>query len=717
MKVTIGQLLGIAKQAKALQWDQLATEFKKVEKINALKNTAAATLSSMFSTVLGAFSLTKKAADLIQKARRIITMAVKIAGVIKNWAMAGEIASDLLLLVQKFLLQIAIAGIGQIRDYILAIEIDLGDLSLKQLKALQEKITKSLNDSFEALGAAIDSFDPAVLAPDLAAFVESFKSFDEELKKTEWDSFLNAVGDTLFALGQDALSRLNIFQSEYNDSLKDNLNQTVYGSADKILTGTPPAYVASPDLGIFVQKDITLIEPATNNGDTTWLDFVAEDTDVSRELMDNINKAIQQNVSALLGSLYNSLKTIDPSVADIENDIYTNNKDPSSDIEILHNLRDGFLNYIRDSQYTLSKDALNAIFKLNDYNLRKILNMFLEAFGNAYKDRNSLIAKLMSDYINFLLASGEITDPEIFRQMLLDYLAILQENLNIDAAEIFRKVLYEYLKFIFGSSGINNEERTNYLVQKSIDKFYNYKKDFLLSIIEKIKRIRIQNDTIDENYFVYSYDALKNSLILETNNFINVETLISNYYTIINNFIISCIENAPHPQTESIEEKLNILKSTLFDTIKKIINDEPIPEIIWNEVEWINATDKEKEILRAIMAVIFQDYKKKLLKIISDSLYTFKYSTIKLINKENAESIISNYIVSEDILLRNKIYNDLIYIINYYGIDTGEDFIGSLLYFINNFNYNLNYSFKFASVLKENEIHYIEQIVTILKSN
>ncbi len=143
--------------------------------------------------------------------------------------------------------------------------------------------------------------------------------------------------------------------------------------------------------------------------------------------------------------------------------------------------------------------------------LRNLLNLYLQELANALRNRNSKIFDLLQQYLQTLIDNG-ITDPDVARQMLLDYLTILQENLKINYEELYRKVLMAYLLSIFRALSVDNEERAIILVDKALNKFYEYRRNFLNNIIEKIRRIRLQNDTIDENYYIYSYTALKTQL-------------------------------------------------------------------------------------------------------------------------------------------------------------------------------------------------------------
>ncbi len=190
-------------------------------------------LTATFSTVLSGFAITKQVADLVQKARPIITMLVKTVGAIKNWSMAGEIASDLLILAKKLLIKLAMQSIEQIRDYILAIEIDLGNLNANQLKALRDKIAKALSDSYNTLNQSLQDFNPLVLFPDIEAFKNGVNSLATEIENTEWDILFNSIGSTLFELGQDLYDKFNIFKTDLNDTVEDDLNTAVYGDPTK----------------------------------------------------------------------------------------------------------------------------------------------------------------------------------------------------------------------------------------------------------------------------------------------------------------------------------------------------------------------------------------------------------------------------------------------------------------------------------------------------
>lgn len=750
MKVTIGELLGIAKQAKTLKWEDLAKEFKKAERINSLKNTAAAQLATTFSTVLNAFTLTKQIADLVQKARPIITMIVKTVGAIKNWSLAGEIASDLLLLAQKLIIKLAMQGIEQIRDYILAIQIDLGDLSVAQLKALQDKITKSLGDSFNILNDTLKNFNPKVLFPNIEKFKQGVNDLVTEAENTEWDTLLNAVGGTLQELGADLLDKLNVFKKDFSDNVNDGLNTRTYGTA-RSLTGAPPSYMPTQPQNFFDQNSVDLNKlqnpPPANSGDTSWQDLVADDNEITREMMEAFEKTINDNINSILSELFNNLKDITPDTSDIEKDIYANNANTAQeDIKALNNLKDGFISYTIESQYTLAKDSLKGIFKLNDFVLKNLLNLFLEELAKEMKNRNEKISDLLQQYL-ITLANNGITDPEIARQMMLEYLAIIQNNLKINYEELYRKVLMAYLLSIFRSLSVNNEERAAILVDKALTKFYEYRKNFINNIIDKIKKIRLQNDTIDENYYLYSYATLQSQLkdtittILNTaasitysgeyqydgtvtygNNNANVDAiraeLKNRLLENINDYSIFITENIPHPQNESISDKINIFKSTLFNTIKKIIQEEQIPEVIWSEEEWLNVTDKEKELLHQLVIIIFQDYKKRLLKICSEAIFLKMYSTIKILEAYNTEITMSEYgPVSHEILMV-KFYNSLAEIIDKipYNNDFEQFKIDMYAYlddFIDNFNYNLNHSSKLATMIKENEIEFIREIIPI----
>lgn len=751
MKVTIGELLGIAKQAKTLKWEDLAEEFKKAERINALKNTAVAQLTATFSTVLNAFAITKQIAQVAQVAKPIITKVVKVVGMVKNWAMAAELASDVLLLVKKLLIKLAMQGIEQIRDYILAIEIDLGNLNAKQLKALRDKIAKSLNDSWDALNESLKNFDPIVFFPDIEAFKNGVNSLATEIENTEWNTVLNAIGATIFELGQNLVDDFNIFKSDLDDTVNDDLNEIVYGDKDKTLTGKPPSYLTAEEPGFFGKTNVNLDDlqnpPPTNSGDLNWQSLVADDNEITREMMDAFEKTINDNINKLLGELFNSLLEINADTSDIEKDIYANNPDTAQeDIKALNNLKDGFLAYMREAQYILAKDALKGIFKLNDYVLRNILNLFLNELGKALKNRNAKIVDLILQYLQTLIDSG-IVDPEIARQMLLDYLAILQQNLAINYEELYRKVLMQYLLSIFGSLSVDNEQRAAILVDKAFTKFYQYRRNFVNNIVEKIRRIRLQNDTIDEDYYLYSYDTLKSQIIdiissiLNTassvtysgeyqydgtitygNNSVNVdnirEELKSQILSAINAYSITVTENIPHPEKESIEEKINIFKSTMYTTIKQIIDDETIPETIWSEDEWLNVTDREKELLRQLMNIIFQDYKRRLLKVASDALFLQMYPNIKMLNPTNTQTILENYSDDSHDILMNKFYEDISTLIDSipYNNDFEQfkqdmtDYLGE---FILNYNFNLNHSIKLATLIKENEIEFIKGIIPI----
>lgn len=751
MKVTIGELLGIAKQAKTLKWTDLAQEFRKAERINALKNTAVTQLTATFSTVLSGFAITKQVADLVQKARPIITMLVKTVGAIKNWSMAGEIASDLLILAKKLLIKLAMQSIEQIRDYILAIEIDLGNLNANQLKALRDKIAKALSDSYNTLNQSLQDFNPLVLFPDIEAFKNGVNNLATEIENTEWDILFNSIGSTLFELGQDLYDKFNIFKTDLNDTVEDDLNTAVYGDPTKNLSGAPPRYLTSEQPGFFGDNTVNLNDiqnpPPTSSGDTTWQNLVADDNDITRSMMDAFEKTINDNINKLLGELYSGLLSLNPDTSDIEKDIYTNNTDTAQeDIKALNNLKDGFMSYVRESQYTLARDALKGIFKLNDYMLRNLLNLYLQELANALRNRNSKIFDLLQQYLQTLIDNG-ITDPDIARQMLLDYLTILQGNLKINYEELYRKVLMAYLLSIFRALSVDNEERAIILVDKALNKFYEYRRNFLNNIIEKIRRIRLQNDTIDENYYIYSYTALKTQLkdiitsILNTatsvtysgeyqydgtitygNNAINVDgirtELKNQLLSAINAYSLTITENTPHPIEESIGEKINIFKTTIYKTIHLIIQEEPIPEVIWTEDDWLNVSDREKELLRQLVNIIFQDYKRRLLKICSDALFLGTYTTIKMPQTSNIETLLTNYGPTAHEILMTKFYDILSNLIDSvpYNNDFEQfkiDVYNYLSEFIDGFNYNLNHSIKLATIFKENEIEFVREIIPI----
>jgi len=744
MKVTIGELLGIDKQGTSIGWDGLADNFSKIGSISFLKNSPVSQMASIFGVVLKAFSMTQKISSMYQKARWAIQLATKIITAMMNYAMIAEIINDFILILQSLLIKLAISGVNAIEQSILSIQIDLGDLTVKQLKTLRELISTLLDGSFAAINSCVEGYNPTVNGASLPLFTITIDDLTTYLNTQEasiidtssidtivpdlttfYDTLVNSSYNYGFdddnTYGYDENNSYGYTES--NDNIINNLNAVIYADNSKTLIGITPSY---PKIGgtsgnfddVLGTKQISLDElqgtVIINNGDTSWMDRVAEDTNVSRELMDGISKVINDNITLLLNQVLQTLKGMKLDTSDIEKDIYANNSNPQYDLNVLNNLASGFTDYIVNSQFTFTKDTLLSIFKLNDYMLKKLINTLVAELSKAYQNRNKLLLSMLTDYINALPNSG-IVDPDILKQMIKDYLAALQENLKIDLQEIFNKVLYEYLKYVFSFSGVTDENRNAFLIQKVISKFFNYKRNFINDIVEKIKKIRLQNDSIDEDYYTYSYNSLKANLIDIINNYTTIDELKTSINTAIYSFNLS-YQEATHALNESASDKINILKNTLYTTIITIIQNEKMPEIVWTDDELSDVTDKEKEILNSMLETLFSDYRKKLIMAISNSLFTTTYPSIQIITEDKAEELLLSYILEKNNIIKSDLLDGLFNVITYCQENVGLNLKDYLLNYLNNFQFNLEFSFKFASLLKENEIDYINKIADILIS-
>lgn len=753
MKVTVGELLGIAKQAKALNWQQLATEFKKVEKINALKNTAAAQLSTTFASLLDAFSVGKKVMNIIQEARPILTMAVRIKGAFRNPMYIGEIANETALLIQKVILSLAQYGIGQVRDFILGITIDLGDLSSNQIKNLRNKIQKALSDSFDSIQKGINNFSPSVLAPNLFSLGNSINELIDEMSKKEAWIITSSSGSNINELSNNILKNFSDSVRKDNRKKECELNTIVYGSCEAPLLPEEPSYYTQSQSTFFPETEVDLDElenpTPENSGDESWQDRIGEDNAVTRELMDEIEKTLKNNLGGLLNSINQELRTVEIDTTDIEKDIYKNNQNPENDIGVLHNLKDGFLNNTLDTQLSLVKSAFDSMLKMNDAFLKKIINKFIKELLIAFKDRNNLIYSKLEKFIASLLSSG-ITDMEELKRKIMEFLLALQNNLRIDFNAIYKKVLYEYLLYIFSNTGVNNEERTAELIEMAINKFYQLRLEFLNSLLVKILSIRLSNEVIDEDYFITTYDVLRTNLlirltqILETTNSIAYDgtykydgsftygenplifdavkqEILSNFNTIIIEFFTTITENT-HPLSKSILEKINTMEFNLVDTIKHLTLNEPVPlNVVWEEPEWADLTETEKQTLSSILYAIFMDYKNRIIKVVADAIYYDKYELVKVLKKEKAEFEVNQHILNQDTVIKNKLNiksGELINSFEYTGNyeETKGIIENKTAEFLNTFNYSLQQDFKLASLLKENEVSILESLPYILES-
>jgi hypothetical protein len=751
--ITVGDLLGIAKKARALSWGQLASEFKKVETIDAIKGTAVAQLSVIFSQVLSAFDTGKRIMGVIQRVRPILTMAVRIKGAFKNPMYIGEIANEAALLVQKLLLSISQNLIGTFRDEILNYPIFIGGLSAFQMKTLRDKITKALADTYNSIEQGLKNFSPSVVFPGLANLSNNLTA----LANTDFKKFSNdvstAFGASAKELGQNVLSALSKSLRDSNRKMEGDINQMVYGTREAPLLPDPPAYYQIPQSPFFPDTNTNLDEienpPATSSGDETWQDRIGEDNPTTREMMDGIELTMRQNMDGLLNSIDKELKKITIDTTDIEKNIYANNQNPEEDIGALHTLKDGFLQYTLDSQFALVKTSLNNMLKMNDAFLKKIINKMISELVRAMKDKNNLLYSKLEKFILALLASG-ITDPNELRRRIMEYLLTLQNNLSVDLSSVYKKVLYEYLLYLFSNAGVDNEERLSELIEMATEKFYQYKQDFFNSLLSKIAGIRLSNEVIDDTYFITTYDVLKASLtarleqILDTANSIAYDgtykydgsftygenplafeavkqEIASNFNSIIVNFFTSISENT-HPYSQSINEKLNIMEFNLVDTIKHLILDEPIPlNIVWEEPGWADLTETEKQTLSSILYVIFFDYKNKLIKVVADAIYYDKYETVRVLKKEKVEQEIQEHIENQDTVIKSKLNTKSAALIETFEYTGNYEETKTIIEektdeFLDNFNFSLQQDFRMGALLKENEVSILEALRSILRS-
>lgn len=727
-KVTIGELLGIANKAASMDWSALADSFAQASNMQILKSSPSGALINTFKTVLNAFGIGVKAAQIVQKLRPIINLVVKIAGLWSNPALLKDIVAEAAASLKNLLLSLAITGVNYAKNLILAITIDLGFLFPEDIEKVTDDVNNSINEGYNILAETIENYVPDSSEPSIADFSGDISNAFSAME----DSIHEQVNNATTVSG--TIAAVNAGLSAYTDSsvLVDRL---IYGQDAIPNTGGNNNYYYGDYEDILSPTTINMDElqngRPTSDGDTSYLNNIPENTPNTNLLLNEIEKNIQYNKNNLLDNIRTNLGKLDVDTTSMEANY------PEEDALILRNFKDSLLSVTRDTIYNQAAIAFNSIFDFTEDQLKKLLALYAIELIRQLNFNMSQCLFYTNAYINGLNVNTGNSDPAYLAQLktdILNYMTTVCQN-KPDPAKVFQKVMFDYLWDIFQRSKVDNQTKSERLMTLAMNGFYYTKEDFLNSVKNKIRLIRIKNDVIDSTYYDYSYSdlysLLNTNILAEITNSTatTVEELtqlivdVNNaVFDTINDHNLSVVEHA-HPDGESVGEKMKKMRTEVFYEMKDAIANENIPEIDY-ETLYVDLTIEEKKSVSEIIDLIYTDYKRKLISIASSIVIDLSNVSIQVPSDLNIDILMSDCITEQDSFIKQDIIKNVQYGLSLvslaeYANPLTEAQITTIktniqthtINMLNSTSLVLNFPERFSAILKEQEVKLILGVV------
>jgi hypothetical protein len=700
MVVTIGDLLGIYNKARAMDWGTLASQLGKASTIKAVTNVVASQTLSSFKTLVSSFKVVQQVNDVVTQARPIITLAAEMG----NWtdpAIWPQIGAEAISIVKKLLLAIAISGINQLKSYILGIEIDLGNLTSKNINSINNATKDATNKSYTVASDTIANHAISASQQNIPASSDAFYGVITGIS----NSITSAInGSVDISEIQSALQIL--LQDQTN-----NLINSMYGQQTIPNTGGLPTYNQQSQT-IFSTPSISSLVQTASTIDTSVQITLDINTDTVREMLDAIEATIQQDKNNLIGEISNNLNQISETV--------DSSGLQEADIIILENLKTNFIQATMSGQMSAIQASLDSIFNYDDVALKNILILFIQDY---IKQINSSFEYDINQ-INALIASFPSGMTFSDQQTAVNNLVVSLLTQIPNPSVTLQMVIFQYMASIYSQMAIANSPRQDELAIEVSAYFQIVRKIYLQNLIPYFDRIRLVNQTIeDTTYYSYSYSdmntSLQNQIILRINtttvnndNDFNTlkNLLIEDILSIENSYSIVVSENIPHDPLASIGDKLSILRGNLLNAMKNIIFGSTIPPIDYTQFSNLSADDiKSVDIL---YSSLFQQYEKSLVENCANIIQNGLDGTSTLSTSDFEYKIYIQYTPEGDQKLKNNLYNQCYFIINNALYSNGTNSLETnLITEVNNFDYIIDYSVAFSSLLKELEISIIQDVI------
>jgi len=448
-------------------------------------------------------------------------------------------------------------------------------------------------------------------------------------------------------------------------------------------------------------------------------------------LLNEIEKNIQYNKNRLLDNIRSNLENVNVDTTAMEANY------PEEDALILRNFKDSLIKMTRDTVFNQASVAFDSIFDFSEDQLKKILALYAIELARQLNFNMSQCLFYINAYITGLSVDTQNTDPSYLAQLktnIVSYMNTVCVN-KPDPVKVFQKVMFDYLWDIFQKSEVNNQNKQDYIKTMAMNRFYYTKEEFLNNIKDKIRNIRIQNDVIDSNYYTYSYNSLYTTL--STNISADVQnttaTTIQELQELINDLNNMTFETTDiyqvsisepsHPVGESIKEKMEKMKTTLFYQMRNIIQNQTIPDIDYEEEYKGFSIDEQKEIMKTL-ELIYVDYRRKLVSIASSIVIEQANISLVIPDTPTLNIIMSDCITEQDTFIKSEICKNISYglsQISFTGyidplspeqLSTIKTNIQSYaLGMLNSTRLILNFPERFSAILKEQEVKLILGVV------
>ena len=701
MKVTVGQLLGIAQKGAAMDWKDLAKAFSNAPKNPLITRALGNSVIQSFQIAVEAFSVYQTVNDIIVKVRPVITLVSEIGGAIKNPAMWAQIGAEAISIIKLFLIKAGKYAITSVENYILNTEIDLGNLKAANITNMNKAVTKATNKSYVTISNAIaaHSVNPVNVTISIAsaALYTFFSGACSSLTAA-----VNAVTDDATLLA--AFAMLLLDQSTY-------INNVIYGQDTIPNTGGLITTITAPS-NDFEAPDIGALEQSIKNPTVTPENIATINTDTVRELLDAIEMVIQYDINTLVIEIKAALATITAPVSLDGLDV--------SDSNILVGLTNSFLDASMEKQLESAQAALQELYSYNDADLKNILILVVNELYVEVRECMTTHYQQAITMINGFSGGMTLSDKKI---ALVSMLSNCLDNCP-NLSDIIRKVLFGYLTTTYSNVYVTNTTRQAELSTDVTNYFGIIITNFMVDIIPQLRAISMSNKTIVDNYYNYSLSSLNTSLqnyitvtingatVTDETSYNNLKsTLLINILSTITAYSVIVTENIPHDALENISDKIGILKNSLFNRVNLILTSIPQPPIDYTNFT-VLLEDSDKITAQSMYSNLYAQFINSLVNKARSIIDTSTYENA-ILKTEDYEYNLTAHTTAAIENLKNNLYSSLKLILDtsFYSTVTTTALKNTLVSATANFNYILDFATTFSSYLKELEVSLIQSLI------
>lgn len=697
MTVTLGEILGIVSKAKTMDWKSLGATLKAAPNNPALARAVNKTVVNAFSTAIQGFAIFQTVNDVLVMVRPIINL-VREFGDWKNPAVYPKIGAEAISIIKSILMELGMMAISTVEAYVLNYEIDLGNLTSGNINGMNKSVKTATNKSYITIANSISghSVQPPKLGLSLttAAMNNAFAGLSFTL-----DSAVSGAID---------MDGINAALTQLTSDPSSVLNTSMYGQSNIPDDGGLSNIISAPQ-NMFEVPDINAIENPQPTINTSYVPSTIPNTDTVREMLDAIEASIKIDLTFLFMEIENALNGI---TAPIDTSSLS-----AADAAILLNLTNGFLNSSMMSQLASCKEALNKLFNYNDTQLKYILRLVMAEISVQLQAMMSSCLAQVTTLINGFAIGMLFVDKQA---AIMALLTVTCSNFP-DISAILQKILFEYLSSMYSNVYVSNTGRQRELSAEVMNFFGIVRSNFLTNLIASIQNIRLENLTIRDDYYNYSYSSMKTSLqnyVMYTINTTPVSSLMDynnlkinlslGITSILNGYSVIVSENIPHSYSENIIDKINELKNNLYIKINELVNKSIMPPVDYSEFT-VSLDDGDRVTIQSMYKSLYSQYT---ISIINKAKSLIDMQDVYL-KPEDLEYKLVNHTSSADLFLKNSLFELCSVILNssVYQIVSTSVLSSTLVDCINNYKYILNFATTFSAYLKELEIDIIQNVI------